>query len=657
MTTFLSLVVWVILLIESIPKIGATLCASCSSADDPKCSAANFTESTKECFNVNPCAVAIITGTGHTFRGCSSDPECYSNDLCDTCDGDGCNSGAFPPDRMSCLTCSSGCELVTSDHQLSSACVLHFQDEACVTVFQDFKPLLRGCLGDMDAGVKSLCDSGSADCVLCRENDCNVVNVRQDEQCLQCDSQDRGCNDASHKASACEKTSGGKCYSRLLSEFRCKSCHSANTAACVRDPYTVLDKKCPTNDTACATVLLSATGHLYRGCSTDAECVAEGDACIKCDEYRNCNFYRYPENRLDCYVCETSANPNCATLPYNRQFEKACLRNVSGDDCVTIFDDFRVIRRECRSGLSDTDLLKCNTEGGKECVACSGTGCNKITVRQDDNCLQCSTTDGLNCASGQRVSTICKLSSDGVCYNRLDQNGTLHRGCLSDLNEDLQQTCLNPSNQSCEICSGSGCNNNTFPANALQCVQCDSLMNMDCVQNQSSNLFVNPCRKHVNGDKCYTWLRTDGSIERGCQSSLNATCNALLNATCSACEGPVCNAEVYPWGRRSCYQCDGRSDRTCGLEQTIQQESKVCQRYQPQDQCYTLLQNGIVKRGCTSEFDADVCHGLERTECRTCSVDHCNNLSEVGLRSAGRTVQISSVLLSIGILFEILNAQ
>lgn len=106
---------------------------------------------------------------------------------------------------------------MTSDHQLSSACVLHFQDEACVTVFQDFKPLLRGCLGDMDAGVKSLCDSGSADCVLCRENDCNAVNVRQDEQCLQCDSQDRGCNDASHKASACEKTSGGKCYSRLLS--------------------------------------------------------------------------------------------------------------------------------------------------------------------------------------------------------------------------------------------------------------------------------------------------------------------------------------------------------------------------------------------------------------------------------------------------------
>ncbi|KXJ74045.1 hypothetical protein RP20_CCG014472 [Aedes albopictus] len=657
MTTFLSLVVCGILLIELASPIGATICTSCSSADDSKCSAANFTGPTKECYNVNPCAVAIITGTGHTFRGCSTDPECYSNDLCETCDGDGCNSGAYPPGRRSCLTCSNGegaasCEVVTSDRdQLSAACVLHFQDEACVTVFQDFKPLLRGCLGDMDVGVKTLCESGSADCVICRENDCNAVNVRLDEQCLQCDSQDRGCNDASHSASACEKASGGKCYSRILSDFRCKSCHSANTAACVRDPYTVLDKECPMNDTACATVVISATGHLYRGCSTDAECVAEGDACITCDEYRNCNFYRYPTDRLDCYVCETSANPNCATLPYNRQFEQECLRQVAGDDCVTIFDEFRVIRRECRSGLADSDLRKCNTEGGRECVACSGIGCNKITVRQDDNCLQCSSEDGLNCASGRRASTVCKRSSDGVCYNRLDQNGTLHRGCLSDLNEEDQRTCLASNDHQCKTCSGPGCNNNIFPSNALQCFQCDSLENVDCVQNQSSTTFVNPCRRYVNGDTCYTRLRTDGSIERGCQSSLVATCSSLTNVSCTTCEGPACNTEVYPWGRRSCFQCDGLNDLTCGLEQTRQDDAKVCLMFQPDDRCYTILQNGKVKRGCASEFDTDVCYGLENTQCQTCAMDNCNNLSEVGLRSSGWIAQTSTFIVWIAMLF------
>ncbi|XP_062558325.1 proprotein convertase subtilisin/kexin type 5-like [Armigeres subalbatus] len=703
MSTILSLTICGILIIPSIPTIGATTCAACSSADNPKCSAPNFTESTKDCFSVNPCAVSIITGTGHTFRGCSMDPECYSNDLCETCDGDGCNSGAYPADRMNCLTCwnasegDASCETDTSDQRLGTACVLYFQDDVCVTIFKQFKPIRRGCLGDMDVGVKALCESGSAECVPCRENDCNTVNVRLDELCLQCDSQDRGCNDASHNATTCTKVSEGKCYSKLFSDgtvkrgcfhelsaeesttcnttncvvcsgagcnksvfiakndFRCKTCLSSNTAACVRDPYTVLDKECPLNDTACATVLISATGHLFRGCSTDAECVAEGDGCIKCDEYRNCNFYRYPLNRLDCNICETANNPNCATLPYNKQFEKPCLRHISGDDCVTIFDGFRVTRRECRSALNESDLLKCDSAGGQECVACSGTGCNKITVRQDDNCLQCSSQDGLTCANGRRLSTVCKRSSDGFCYNRLDQTGILHRGCLSDLNEEDRQLCLNSNDSSCETCSGSGCNKNVFPVDALQCVQCDSSMNMDCVQNQTTNIFVNPCRVHVNEDKCYTRLRADGSIERGCQSSLVDACDPLTNASCTTCEGAACNTEVYPWGRRSCYQCDGVSDLTCGLEQTRQNGIQVCLRFKSHDKCYTLLQDGKVKRGCASEFDIDVCHGLEKTQCQTCNTNDCNHISEVGLRSNGQATYFSSLLALVGIFFVVLE--
>ncbi|XP_065075661.1 G surface protein, allelic form 156-like [Ochlerotatus camptorhynchus] len=671
----------IVVIFQLAATIGATRCASCSSAVDPKCSKAGYDDQTKECYNVNPCAVSIITGTGHTFRGCSADAECYQNELCDTCDGDDCNTGTYPPGRMSCLTCSStgeaDCEQLSDIQQFSAACMLHFEDGSCVTVFKDFKPFVRGCLGDMDAGVKTICESGSAECVVCRENDCNAVNVRPDEQCLQCDSQDRGCNNGSHVVTACGKVSDGKCYSKMQSDgtikrgclhelsaqelaacnstrcivcsglgcnndvfvtrngFRCKTCNSEAKPACVRDPYTVLDKVCPVNDTTCATVLISATGHLFRGCSSEAECVAEGDACIKCNKYQNCNFYRYPEGRLECYVCETSANQNCATLPINKQFEKECLRHIPGDQCVTVFDGFRVIRRECKSGLNPSDLVKCDSTSDKECVTCTGVGCNKIRVRMDDSCLQCSSNDALNCANGRRVSTVCKKSSGGVCYNRLNVDGTLQRGCMSDLNEEEQKVCQDLNDQSCETCSGVGCNSNLFPANALQCVQCDSETNMDCVQEQAEGALVNPCTHQITGDRCYTRLRNDGSIERGCQSSLPVPCNPQLNMSCSVCDGSACNTEVFPWGRRSCFQCDGLSDLTCGLEQKRSEDAKVCVRFQPQDKCYTLLENGRVMRGCSSEFQVDVCTGFERTQCQTCATDHCNKVSEIGLRATG----------------------
>lgn len=239
----------IVVIFQVAPRIGATRCSSCSSAEDPKCSTAGYANQTKECYNVNPCAVSIITGTGHTFRGCSSDAECYQNELCETCDGDGCNSGAYPPDRMNCLTCSAtdgvDCERLSNSQQFSAACRLHFEGGACVTVFQDFVPFLRGCLGDMDLGVKTLCESGAVECVSCRENDCNAVNVRPDEQCLQCDSQDRGCNNGSYAVSPCGEVSDGKCYSQIqndgsikrgcfheLSEQESAACHSTRCVLC-----------------------------------------------------------------------------------------------------------------------------------------------------------------------------------------------------------------------------------------------------------------------------------------------------------------------------------------------------------------------------------------------------------------------------------------
>ncbi|XP_055628237.1 variant-specific surface protein VSP4A1-like [Toxorhynchites rutilus septentrionalis] len=694
-------------LLQLLVAIEATSCVSCHSVEDPKCVESNYTTHTKDCNGANPCAVSIIAQTGHTFRGCAADPECYDNELCETCDGESCNSGVYPPDRRSCVECSladANCRNITNPQQFSEICRLHFDNDACVTLFDGYDPATRGCLSSLEATEKDKCDIPLGECVLCAGDNCNVVNVRPDEKCLQCDSRDVNCKNATHDATACREISSGKCYSKILTSWNsaveqdygttkrgcfselsstdiarcfspycaicsgqgcnrdqlivlnsCKTCTSELKPACVRDPFTVADKKCSEGDNACATVINATTGHLFRGCSTERECVDAGDDCVKCDAYRNCNFLRYPEGRLECSICETSHNARCATLPYDRQFWNPCLRHFPEDQCVTIFDGFRVVRRECMSGIDESDRAKCDGKSS-ECVVCSGVYCNKITVRKDDSCLQC-TSDAPNCANGLKVSTVCSTVSDGICYNRLDEDGKLHRGCLSDLNEEQQEQCQDPSNTSCVTCSGEGCNKSQFPVDGLRCVECHSEKDPKCAQQQDEDSMVAICSIQLSDGKCFTRLNEDGTVDRGCSTSLNTPCDSEHNVSCVTCEGSTCNNYLYPENRRFCFQCNALYDKTCGLGQNDTSAAMVCRRYAENDKCYTLLEHGNVTRGCASDFDVDICQGLERTQCQICDSNHCNSISEVGLRSVATKYTVSVLYIIQLVLIQLIIIQ
>uniref|UniRef100_A0A182T172 DUF753 domain-containing protein n=1 Tax=Anopheles maculatus TaxID=74869 RepID=A0A182T172_9DIPT len=372
--------------------------------------------------------------------------------------------------------------------------------------------------------------------------------------------------------------------------FYCHTCVSSSYKDCVWNPYTSLTKNCEAGDRACATVILP-NGHTYRGCSQDPECTAAGDECILCDIYSGCNIDRYPSDRLRCNICQSSVSNSCKLLPYAKQFEKPCVRLVAGDRCVSVFDGFHVAYRDCLSSVLDEDLSKCDSssDASVECDVCSRWNCNTGTVRQDDRCLQCTSNMTL-CSSGTRTATVCKTPSEGRCYSRVDEQGFLVRGCLSDVSDPQVIVGCEENGGDCVICDGPGCNAGFLPPNTLRCVQCDSRQQLSCAQEQTDEASVLYCRRHVGNDRCFVRTEADGSLQRGCMSDLSneTLCNAEDTSSCDICSDNSCNKQAYPSNRLSCYQCSSERNSNCDGEQR-REELLKCRYHRNKDGCFTRM--------------------------------------------------------------------
>uniref|UniRef100_A0A453Z0Y8 DUF753 domain-containing protein n=1 Tax=Anopheles gambiae TaxID=7165 RepID=A0A453Z0Y8_ANOGA len=424
--------------------------------------------------------------------------------------------------------------------------------------------------------------------------------------------------------------------------FFCHTCDSSNYKECVWTPSTSLTKDCEVGDHACATVILP-NGHTYRGCSRDEQCVAAGQKCVLCDRFSGCNVDRYPSDRLRCNICQSSQSNSCKLLPYPRQFEKPCIRFVTDDRCVSVFDGFNVSYRDCLSAVREEDLQKCSESGTSvECVGCDRWNCNTATVRQDDLCLQC-TSNMTHCSSGARTATVCGKPSEGSCYSRVDEDGYLIRGCLSDILESALKMSCEKGDGDCVACAGPKCNAQFLPKNTLSCVQCDSREQLNCAQEQRDDRSAQYCRRHVQNDRCYVRTNSDGSLQRGCLSDLtNQTlCDASkASKDCETCSGSDCNRYVYPTNRLSCYQCSSGNSLNCDAEQ--QQEGFLkCRYHTEKNGCYARVYQDQVVRGCISDLGNDTtpCKGWNSSECHTCYKDGCNNRSKFALRNSGESLK------------------
>ena len=264
---------------------------------------------------------------------------------------------------------------------------------------------------------------------------------------------------------------------------------------------------------------------------------------------------------------------------------------MTDDRCVSVFDGFNVSYRDCLSAVREEDLHKCSESGTSvECVGCDRWNCNTATVRQDDLCLQC-TSNMTHCSSGARTATVCGKPSEGSCYSRVDEDGYLIRGCLSDILESALKMSCEKGDGDCVACAGPKCNAQFLPKNTLSCVQCDSREQLNCAQEQRDDRSAQYCRRHVQNDRCYVRTNSDGSLQRGCLSDLtNQTlCDASkASKDCEICSGSDCNRYVYPTNRLSCYQCSSGNSLNCDAEQ--QQEGFLkCRYHTEKNGCYARV--------------------------------------------------------------------
>lgn len=112
-------------------------------------------------------------------------------------------------------------------------------------------------------------------------------------------------------------------------------------------------------------------------------------------------------------------------------------------------------------------------------------------------------------------------------------------------------------NPLCQMCVGSGCNNEISPRGRLQCHQCNSVTDPDCKNKQEDDKKLLPCRNYSADDVCVeirmnsTGKKEDFKIYPESQGSLFTVlrgCKTEINNSDEICDEPgveckFCNTE------------------------------------------------------------------------------------------------------------------
>lgn len=219
---------------------------------------------------------------------------------CLTCEGDLCNSIAFPlTGRLQCQTCL-GAENCVPDDANIQYCQSFNVNEACVSIFDaDLNQVNeRGCSSNVRN--KQLCDSNNVNCKKCTGNNCNLDT------------------------------------SKILTN-RCISCSSALDPLCVSNPTKWT--QCATNQ--CFSRVLNPSNnnighHIERGCLANlvGDCT---DANCKICQGTNCNNAKFPVDRLSCLKC---TNEGCQMDQV--QAKQCVLYNGRYQGCITFFNESKL---------------------------------------------------------------------------------------------------------------------------------------------------------------------------------------------------------------------------------------------------------------------------------------------------------------------------
>lgn len=134
------------------------------------------------------------------------------------------------------------------------------------------------------------------------------------------------------------------------------------------------------------------------------------------------------------------------------------------------------------------------------------------------------------------------------------------------------------------------------------------------------------CPRYV--ENCITYIDPESRRTiRGCQGDLSLPPGVTCPSdSCYECSGESCNFQIFPVDRRLCNRCYSSTDceRDLSVDTTFQ---SVCEFYDPQDQCFSVLIQDIIHRGCLSDSSPGVQHCDEAGEkCIICSGQFCNSV-------------------------------
>ncbi|XP_308261.5 uncharacterized protein LOC1269618 [Anopheles gambiae] len=308
----------------------------------------------------------------------------------------------------------------------------------------------------------------------------------------------------------------------------------------------------------------------------------------------------------ECYTCDGESCVRVSTAGIT----VTCPN--TNDLCYTQFDQATLlpIKRGC---LTQTEASTCT---GDNCVACNiGDLCNEISSPKHQ-CVVCSSLVEANCLANPTALTAvqCPAPSNvdltaAQCYSRVIGTVT-ERGCITTQSDVDRCTGLD-----CATCIGTGCNKNEFPADRIQCVQCDNADS--CNSDATTAAYCDDV-----GDVCVTMRRANGNVMKSCKNAMVAAdaSYCLANPSlCSYCGKKLCNGAPFSASpaTTSCYQCEGNG---C-LKTSVHLAS--CQL--TDDGCFSMFDGfNPSRRGCVSELSQQELAACNAPECIRCSESECN---------------------------------
>lgn len=285
-----------------------------------------------------------------------------------------------------------------------------------------------------------------------------------------------------------------------------------------------------------------------------------------------------------CFSCDSSqssAKDNCISDPTK---VTTC---TSKGHCYIHISDEGVLRRGCVDE-NDKHVPTPQTCENKEdtCLVCSDRdNCNGKTL-EVEYCFKMEYKTTSPIGQSEPQSKECPLAMNQLgCYH-LEQNESVDRGCMSDLNKQKQNECK--TNEDCELCLGKNCNSKVV--RHLDCFHCDNTTDVNCAEPSELSGTIDSSNF---SSSCLVGIDKNGYTHRTWGANKTYDTKRFPKGY-DLCYNSTCNSKIYPTDRLKCYQCQG--DDRCNLNTKDSKENlhaKACKIYSQNEHCFTFLDDGI----------------------------------------------------------------